>query len=227
MTQLETRNDRNTSGLNDSPFEELKPGTPLAGVKLGGRGKDLRVGQRLRAVASYSGQDLRFEVRIKGRIPAEATEEPELLLEDLRGRLMQVPESAIAQRGHGILQFRRAEQSSREKRQKEIRKARENMLIDHSSMIPPEERVNVGEYVRGVRPDGVSAIFYVSGINEAGRPLLETLTTGKNPPKRFEVRTAVTGEQRAGKYRIDGVPSVEEVINSIARNLTPRVRVPG
>lgn len=186
------------------PFAELKPCTPLEGVKLGGQGKDLRVGQRLRASINYKGHVTEmFPVRIMGRIYGLEDDEPQIILNAERyvKDILFIPESAISRRNYEIWSFRRLKPNSnevkREKREKEAQKSKPVAL----AFLPKRhlKTFRVGQFVEGVTPDGAKATFFVRGINEVTkRPLLESLD------KR---QTKTRGELNIGPY---GAPMIEE-----------------
>jgi len=217
--------DKERTGTNtnsNGPYAELKPGTPMEGVRLGGRGKDLRVGQKLRAVMTYRGRSDEFKVHIKGRI-YEHGDEPEIMLLDLRERPFIVPQSALEQRTHGVFQFRRAKPNAKEVRKSEAIRQRQEIImeVNTSSGKLEIEQIQVGQYVEGERKDGTRATFFVSAINqESGRPLLETVTE-RQKPKRYEMATGRDGMLRAGRYRLVELSHIRNAINKISRDLSP------
>lgn len=83
------------------------------------------------------------------------------------------------------------------------------------------DEIKVGQYIDGVRSDGVKVTFFVSAIDEVTqRPLLETLSPGR--PKRYELSIGKDGTPRVGRYRLVApVAAVTQVVEIIGRGFMP------
>ena len=211
------------------PFAQLKSCTPLEGIKLGGRGKDLRVGQRLRVSISYKGHMTEtFPVTIKGRIYGLEGDEPQIVLEDKRyvKGILLVPESAMANRGYEIWSFRRLKPNSNEvKRQEREREALKTKPVA-LAYLPKRalKTFRIAQFVEGVTPEGKRATFFISRKNEeTGRFLLESLDH-KNAKKNGELQPGRFGAQMIQDYTIvrrSAVRSAESIREAFEKGFTP------
>lgn len=169
-----------------NPYAVTKRKTVLEGVKLGGVGNEVRIGQTIRGWVVPNGeypdghplaQDvLGFNLEIRAHVYGHG-QEPELILEDMeKSQTLAVPQKAF-QRGH-------------------------YKFFEFGTAIKPQE-LKFGQVVEGLTLGGDRTTFVVSTPDpDTKLPRLETLT---EPPQRVPITTKDDKNLLlAGPYRLLG-----------------------